>query len=92
MGPQSLLEFAAGSDHFFALLATDNGKGVARMVAAYPEMFGRKIIDRVVIYPPAEDPFPRNSTCREWPFPGREHSSGKGVQSFHRLRPNVVYL
>ncbi|KAK4094094.1 hypothetical protein Purlil1_1585 [Purpureocillium lilacinum] len=55
-GLQNSLEFAAGSDHFFALLATDNGKGVARMLAAFPEMFGRKTIDRVVIYPQKGSP------------------------------------
>lgn len=42
-------EICAGNDGFFALLGTDHGKGPARMLATYPEMFGRKIISKARI-------------------------------------------
>ncbi|KAF4966836.1 hypothetical protein FZEAL_10609 [Fusarium zealandicum] len=38
------------SDDFLALLATDNGKGVARMLATYPRLFGRKVIARARVF------------------------------------------
>ena len=44
-------EEEAGSDQFFRLLATDNGKGVARMLTDYPAMFGRKTISKALVYP-----------------------------------------
>ncbi|ROW02444.1 hypothetical protein VMCG_06103 [Cytospora schulzeri] len=44
------VDIQAGEDDFFALLATDNGKGNARMLAAYPQMFGRKTISRVRVF------------------------------------------
>lgn len=42
-------EICSENDGFFALLGTDHGKGPARMLAAYPEMFGRKIIAKARI-------------------------------------------
>ncbi|KAJ6784482.1 hypothetical protein PWT90_05603 [Aphanocladium album] len=39
----------SGTDEFFALLGTDNGKGVAYLLADFPQMFGRKIISHVSI-------------------------------------------
>jgi len=41
----------AGEDNFFALLATDHGKGPTRMLAAYPEGFGHRFIARARIFP-----------------------------------------
>lgn len=38
------LELDSSSDDFAALLATDNGRGVARLLADYPTLFGRKMI------------------------------------------------
>lgn len=38
------------SEGFWALLATDNGKGLARMLGTYPEYFGRKTIVKVRIW------------------------------------------
>ncbi|KAL6697433.1 hypothetical protein J3F84DRAFT_407087 [Trichoderma pleuroticola] len=35
------VEFGTGDEGFYALLATDHGKGPARMLATYPRMFGR---------------------------------------------------
>ncbi|KAH7014755.1 hypothetical protein EDB80DRAFT_678730 [Ilyonectria destructans] len=40
----AVVDLQAGDDGFFALLGTDHGKGLARMLADYPEMFGRRII------------------------------------------------
>ena len=37
-------------DGFYALLGSDNGKGIARMLASYPQMFGRKTISQVQIW------------------------------------------
>ncbi len=37
-------------DNFFALLGSDHGKGPARMLAAYPVMFGRRIIARARLF------------------------------------------
>lgn len=42
-------EICVENDGFFALLGTDHGKGPARMLATYPEMFGRKIISKARI-------------------------------------------
>lgn len=50
VGDTEPVDLRAGADGFFALLGTDNGKGVARMLAAYPQMFGRKTISCVRIY------------------------------------------
>lgn len=44
------VDIPAGEDEFFALLATDNGKGSARMLATYPQMFGKKTISRVRVF------------------------------------------
>ena len=38
-------------DGFFFLLGTDNGKGVARMLADHPGQFGRKTIEKVRVFP-----------------------------------------
>lgn len=38
------------SEYFFALLGTDNGAGIARMLATYPHMFGGKTISKVQVY------------------------------------------
>lgn len=38
------VELTVDDDLFFALLATDNGRGLARMLGDYPEMFGRKAL------------------------------------------------
>ncbi|KAK7413271.1 hypothetical protein QQX98_007859 [Neonectria punicea] len=45
-----ITELDSHADDFFALLATDNGKGVARMLTAYPKMFGCKVIARARVY------------------------------------------
>ncbi|KAK3294380.1 uncharacterized protein B0H64DRAFT_463181 [Chaetomium fimeti] len=39
-----IITLQAGEADFFSLLGTDNGKGIARMLGAYPWMFGGKII------------------------------------------------
>lgn len=41
-------EFLAGTEEFFALLGTDNCKGVAFMLADHPVAFGRKTISSIV--------------------------------------------
>ncbi len=40
-----------GEAAFFALLGTPNGAGVARMLASYPQMFGRGVITSAVVDP-----------------------------------------
>ncbi|KAK2612590.1 hypothetical protein QQS21_001361 [Conoideocrella luteorostrata] len=47
--PRSVKYFELGTE-FFALLGTVNGSGVARMLATYPQMFGRRIIARVGVF------------------------------------------
>lgn len=42
-----IFDVANTTDSFRALLGTDNGKGIARMLASYPQLFGRKIISHV---------------------------------------------
>ncbi|KAH6617558.1 hypothetical protein F5144DRAFT_551992 [Chaetomium tenue] len=44
-------DFPAGDDSFFALLGSPNGKAVCRMLATYPDMFGRKSISKVRVFP-----------------------------------------
>lgn len=46
----SFVDISVDDDIFFALLATDNGKGVARMLASYPGCFGGKTVTRARIY------------------------------------------
>ncbi|KAL7954522.1 hypothetical protein V8C34DRAFT_294134 [Trichoderma compactum] len=41
------VEFGPGDEGFYALLATDHGKGPARMLATYPQMFGRRFMAKV---------------------------------------------
>lgn len=50
------MDIDSSTDDFYALLATDNGKGPARMLAAYPGLFGGKIITRARIFPHGGDP------------------------------------
>ncbi|KAH7161953.1 hypothetical protein B0J13DRAFT_632691 [Dactylonectria estremocensis] len=52
-GPHPMIpvDLQAGDDGFFALLGSDHGKGPARMLAAYPEMFGCRIIASVPVFP-----------------------------------------
>lgn len=38
-------------DYFFALLGSENGKGIARMLADFPHFYGRKTITKVRVYP-----------------------------------------
>ncbi|KAH8893873.1 hypothetical protein GQ53DRAFT_821748 [Thozetella sp. PMI_491] len=45
------VDIKAGEDNFFALLGTDHGKGPARMLATYPELFGRRCISQVRVFP-----------------------------------------
>ncbi|KAH6622543.1 hypothetical protein F5144DRAFT_655860 [Chaetomium tenue] len=45
------LTLRPGEADFFALLGTENGKGVARMLGAYPRMFDQKIIASTRIDP-----------------------------------------
>lgn len=52
------LEFAVRDDAFFALLAADNGKGVGRMLASYPGMFGRRLMTRVRVFRRQRTPMP----------------------------------
>lgn len=52
---QASFDVAAGSDDFFALLATAHGSGPARMLAAYPNMFGCKTIERATVYMPEDE-------------------------------------
>ncbi|KAK4465171.1 hypothetical protein QBC42DRAFT_169869 [Cladorrhinum samala] len=40
----------AGDDRFFALLASDHGKGPARMLPAFPELFGRRRMARIRVF------------------------------------------
>lgn len=40
-----------GEAAFFALLGTPNGAGVARMLASYPQMFGRGVITSALVHP-----------------------------------------
>lgn len=44
-------DFPAGDDKFFALLGSPNGKAACRMLTTYPDMFGRKSISRVRVFP-----------------------------------------
>lgn len=44
------VELGPGDDGFYALLATEHGKGPARMLAAYPQMFGRRFMTRVWVF------------------------------------------
>ena len=46
----STIEFESGHPFFFRLLGSDNGKGVARMLAEYPDRFGRKTIKSVRVF------------------------------------------
>lgn len=36
---------------FYALLGTDNGRGIASMLKAYPQFYGWKNIKSVILYP-----------------------------------------
>lgn len=45
------VDLDAGTDGFFALLGSDNGRGAARMLVDYPQMFGRKTISSVRVFP-----------------------------------------
>ncbi|SPQ20321.1 bc679d9c-9bc0-40a6-86af-9820c1cef2c1 [Thermothielavioides terrestris] len=45
------LTFGEDDDEFFALLGTDNGRGVAQMLGTYPLMFGYKVIQKVLPSP-----------------------------------------
>lgn len=47
---QNPVDLFPGDDHFFALLATNNGKGVARMLTAYPRYFGYKVISGARVF------------------------------------------
>jgi hypothetical protein len=51
---QASLEFHPQDDIFLSLLGTPNGKGVARMLAEYPQFFGCKTISKVTVYPNLE--------------------------------------
>jgi len=55
-GSSKPVELGPEDDLFFALLATDHGKGPARMLAAYPSMFGRRVMARVLVF--RNDGFP----------------------------------
>ncbi|KAK3291521.1 uncharacterized protein B0H64DRAFT_469279 [Chaetomium fimeti] len=59
LGPQ---EFLAGDDRFFALLGSEHGKAPCRMLSTYPDMFGRKCISRVGVFPNG-GPRDRPSLC-----------------------------
>lgn len=48
------LDIYDGEDKFFALLGSDNGKGVARMLADFPHFYGWKTISKVRVYPSSE--------------------------------------
>ncbi|KAM7215405.1 hypothetical protein V8F06_009165 [Rhypophila decipiens] len=48
---QEWVEVKAGSDEFAALLATQHGKSIARMLAQYPVMFGRRMLSRARLFP-----------------------------------------
>jgi hypothetical protein len=50
------LTFGEDDDEFFALLGTDNGRGVARMLGTYPLMFGCKVIQKVLVGPWSQPP------------------------------------
>ena len=45
------LDIPAGDPRFFALLATDHGKGPGRLLSTYVDMFGRKRMSRARVYP-----------------------------------------
>lgn len=45
------VDIGKDQDVFYAFLASDHGKGPARMLAKYPEMFGRRFIDRLKVFP-----------------------------------------
>lgn len=44
------MEFSKEDEQFFALFATEHGKGPARMLSSYPELFGHKAICGVGIF------------------------------------------
>ncbi|PNP58895.1 hypothetical protein THARTR1_01143 [Trichoderma harzianum] len=44
------VEFGTGDEGFYALLATDHGKDPARMLATYPQMFGRRFMAKVKVF------------------------------------------
>lgn len=48
--PGHTIELQSGNPFFFRLLGSDNGKGVARMLAEYPDKFGRKTIKSVRVH------------------------------------------
>jgi hypothetical protein len=48
---QDSVDLRAGDDKFFALLATDHGKGPGRMLSTYPDIFGRRLISWVRVFP-----------------------------------------
>ncbi|KAK3939525.1 hypothetical protein QBC46DRAFT_342490 [Diplogelasinospora grovesii] len=47
---QRSAEVSPSDDVFYSLLGTDNGRGVAGMLAKYPQVFGRKNITRARVY------------------------------------------
>ncbi|KAH6842293.1 hypothetical protein B0I37DRAFT_435651, partial [Chaetomium sp. MPI-CAGE-AT-0009] len=55
-------EFPAGDDRLFALLGSEHGKAPCRMLATYPDMFGRKALSRVGMFPDG-GPRDRPSLC-----------------------------
>ncbi|KAK4220327.1 hypothetical protein QBC37DRAFT_445593 [Rhypophila decipiens] len=50
------VDVCVGSDDFFALLATQNGKSVARMLGSYPSIFGRRMVSRIRLFPRFDGP------------------------------------
>lgn len=51
-------EFDVDDDAFHALLATDNGKGVGRMLASYPGLFGVRLMRKVRVFTRETSPMP----------------------------------
>ncbi|KAK4225663.1 hypothetical protein QBC38DRAFT_530410 [Podospora fimiseda] len=47
---KSVFDIEVGDDQFFALLASEHGKGPARMLSAYPEMLEGRCLSRARVF------------------------------------------
>ncbi|KAI1173537.1 hypothetical protein F4777DRAFT_580885 [Nemania sp. FL0916] len=45
------VDVPSADDLFFAFLGSDHGKGPARMLANFPEMFGHRFVHRLRLFP-----------------------------------------